>query len=115
MAYFQSLTADTIYCDHQDAEDFVQVYRERQKLQKSRKQVVAEKEEQLEEVSDLEKVKPGTKVLNDGGAMYFPGNSKGGEIKNEDGTFSCPSSVVRKGSTNRQLTSTVALHARPRP
>ena len=43
------------------------------------------------EVSDLEKVKPGVKVQNDGGAMYFPGNSKGGEIKNEDGTYSCPS------------------------
>jgi squalene-hopene/tetraprenyl-beta-curcumene cyclase len=43
------------------------------------------------EVSDLQKVNPKVKVLNDGGAMYFPGNSKGGEIKNEDGTFSCPS------------------------
>lgn len=44
-----------------------------------------------QEVSDLQKVNPKVKVLNDGGAMYFPGNSKGGEIKNEDGTFSCPS------------------------
>jgi squalene-hopene/tetraprenyl-beta-curcumene cyclase len=43
------------------------------------------------EVSDLEKVKPGTKLINDGGAMYFPGNTKGEEIKNTDGTFSYPS------------------------
>lgn len=43
------------------------------------------------EVSDLEKVKPGSKLLNDGGAMYFPGNTKGEEIKNADGTLSYPS------------------------
>lgn len=43
------------------------------------------------EVSDLAKVKPGTKALNDGGAMYFPGNTKGEEAKNEDGTSSFPS------------------------
>jgi HKD family nuclease len=60
--YFQSLTSDTIYCDHQDAEDFVQVYRERQKLVKSRKQVVTEKEEQLEEIPDLENLSTLNKV-----------------------------------------------------
>ena len=43
------------------------------------------------EDSDLEKVKPGTKLINDGGAMYFPGNTKGEEIKNADGTSSYPS------------------------
>lgn len=60
--YFQSLAADTIYCDHQDAEDFVQVYRERQKLVKSRKQIVAEKEEQLEEIPDTENLSTLNKV-----------------------------------------------------
>ncbi len=54
LEYFQSLIAETIYCDHQDAENFVQVYRERQNLLKSRQQVIAEREEQLEEVPDLE-------------------------------------------------------------
>ncbi|PCJ58316.1 MAG: hypothetical protein COA79_13745 [Planctomycetota bacterium] len=43
------------------------------------------------EVSDLDKSIKGTKVLNDGGAMYYPGNTKGKEIKNSDGTTSYPS------------------------
>lgn len=60
--YFQSLTAETIFCDHQDAEDFVQVYRERQKLLKSRKQIIAEKEEQLEEIPDLENLSTLSKI-----------------------------------------------------
>jgi squalene-hopene/tetraprenyl-beta-curcumene cyclase len=40
------------------------------------------------EISDLQKVKPDSKPTNDGGAMYFPGNSKGEIIKNVDGTIS---------------------------
>ncbi len=46
-----------------------------------------------QEVSDLDKVitDKKVKVLNDGGAMYFPGNTKGKEIINEDKSVSFPS------------------------
>lgn len=62
LEYFCSLAPDTIYCDHPETEDFVQIYRERQKLLKSRKQADAEREEQLEEVSDLENLSALKKV-----------------------------------------------------
>lgn len=51
------------------------------------------------EVSDLQKVKPDAKATNDGGAMYFPGNTKGEIIKNSDGT----SSHSSYGSMSYQL------------
>lgn len=46
-----------------------------------------------QEVSDLEKTITDrkVKVLNDGGAMYYPGNTKGKEIINEDKSISYPS------------------------
>lgn len=60
--YFQNLTKDTIYCDHQDAEDFVQIYKQRQKTVKSRQQIIAEREEQLEETPDSENLSTLDKV-----------------------------------------------------
>lgn len=46
-----------------------------------------------QEVSDLAKTITDrkVKVLNDGGAMYYPGNTKGKEIVNEDKSISYPS------------------------